>query len=160
MIRVYCDTGAYVRPLSDFEADGLISLHRFKYENRSKRIRSVAIPSDLKYDELTNYTYDELTGLTYEELGGVNSKLEQVLAIVGANNRIDARHIDSARMSSCKIFLASDKGDIRARRELVKEITGMTVIHVTTEWDQFLELVRDDESVSVAPGIGRQPWLD
>jgi hypothetical protein len=144
MIRVYCDTGAYIKALGKLESDGVISVHQFKYENRSKRIRGIAIPSELKYDELTNYTYDELTGLTYDELGGVNSKLKDILTIVGSNNRTDARHIDSAQMSGCKVFLTSDKGDIWTKRALLKPITGLSIFHVPTEWSQFLELVGSD----------------
>jgi len=144
MICVYCDTGAYVKLLGELESEGLIKLHQFKYENRSRRIRNIAIPSDLKYDEFKNYTYDELTGLTYDELGGVNSKFGDILTIVGESNRTDAQHIDSAQMSGCKVFLTSDKADIWSKREALKPITGLTIFHVTTEWEQFLELVRND----------------
>jgi hypothetical protein len=143
MIRVYCDTGGYLKALSELESAGLIKLHQFKYENRSRQIRNIAIPSDLKYDELKNYTYDELAGLTYDELGGVNSKLTAILAIVGANNRTDAQHIDSAQMSGCRIFLTSDKGDIWSKRDALAPITDLKILHVTTEWEQFLELVRN-----------------
>ena len=144
MIRVYCDTGGYVKALSELESEGLIKLHQFKYENRSRQIRNIAIPSDLKYDELKNYTYDELTGLTYDELGGVNSKLARIMEIVGANNRTDAQHIDSAQMSGCSVFLTSDKGDIWSKRDALAAITGLAIFHVTAEWEQFLGLVRND----------------
>ena len=146
MIRVYCDTGAFVSALTRLESEGHISLHQFKYENRSKRIRGIALPSALTYDELKNYAYDELEELTYSELGGANSKLEDIVAIVGACNRMDARHLDSAQMSGCSVFLTSDKNDIWSKRNTLKAVAGLTVFHVPTELEQFVALVKNDGS--------------
>ena len=144
MIRVYCDTGAYLKALTGLESEGRISLHQFKYENRSKRIRGIALPSELNYDEIKNYFYDEVAELTYGELGGVNSKLADIISIIGAHNRMDARHLDSAQMSGCSVFLTSDKKDIWSKRNTLKAAAGLTVFHVPTEWEQFITLINDD----------------
>ena len=144
MIRIYCDTGAYLKALAGLESEGHISLHQFKYENRSKRIRGTALPSELNYDELKNYTYDELGSLTYSELGGVNSKLDEIIAIVGVHNRADARHLDSAQMSGCSVFLTSDKKDIWSKRNSLKAVTGLTIFHIPAEWEQFIALFKND----------------
>lgn len=147
MLRVYCDTGAYVKLLGPLEAQGLIAVHQFKYENRSKRIRRGAVPSDLRYRDLANYTYDDLgkvevlKDLTYKQLGGINSKFKELLEIVGHANRRDAQHLDSAQMTGCKVFLTSDKDDIWSNRESISLLTGLTVFHVQAEWDQFVAFV-------------------
>ena len=148
-MRVYCDTGAYVSGLSDLERAGSISVHQFKYENRSRRIGKGAVPSDLRYDDLNNYTYDELgttdvlSTLTYDQLGGINSRFAEIQKILGAQNRADAQHIDSAFMTDCKAFLTSDKRDIWSKREALQALTGVRVFHIPSEWEAFLGFVHN-----------------
>lgn len=148
-MRVYCDTGAYVSGLGELERAGTISLHQFKYENRSRRIGKGAVPSDLRYDDLKNYTYDELgttevlSTLTYDELGGINSKFSEIQKVLGPQHRTDAQHFDSAQMTGCKAFLTSDKGDIWSKREALHVLTGIRVFHIPTEWEAFLSYVRN-----------------
>jgi len=148
IVRVYCDSGAYVEELQNLEQRGRISVHQFKYENFNRRIRKGAIPSDLRYDDFIHYTYDELKttevlkDLTYEQLGGVNSMYVEILKIVGAQNRKDAQHLDSAHMTHCEVFLTSDKGDIWSKRERISALVGLHVFHVTTEWNDFLDYVQ------------------
>jgi hypothetical protein len=145
MVRVYCDSGAYVSGLNDLEQSGRVSVHQFKYENRSRRIKSGAVPSDLRYGDFLHYTYDELKttpvlkDLTYDQLGGVNSKFELIVQLVGKHNRADAQHLDSAQMTGCTVFLTSDKGDIWSKKQPLLELLGLHVFHVPSEWDQFLE---------------------
>lgn len=149
MLQVYCDTGAYVRGLRDLERSGSISVHQFKYENRSRRIRKGAVPSDLRYGDSIQYTYGELKitevlkDLTYDQLGGINSRFAEILEIVGVQNRTDAQHLDSAQMTSCKVFLTSDKGDIWSQRELLFAAIGLRIFHVSSEWDDFLSYVQN-----------------
>lgn len=148
-MRVYCDTGAYINGLTELERAGSISIHQFKYENRSRRIGKGAVPSDLRYDDLKNYTYDEfgttevLSTLTYDQLGGINSRFTEIQEIVGPQNRTDAQHIDSAYMTGCKVFLTSDKGDIWSKREALQALTGIRVFHIPSEWKEFLGYVRN-----------------
>lgn len=142
-MRVYCDTGAYLKELGELERAGVVSVHQFKYENRSRRITKGAVPSDLKYGDFINYTYGELkttevlSTLTYDELGGINSKFVEIEQIVGRSNRKDAQHFDSAHMTGCKAFLTTDKNDLWSKREALQALTGVRVFHVPSEWLEF-----------------------
>ena len=143
-MRVYCDTGAYVKGLAELERSGVISIHQFKYENRSRRITKGAVPSDLRYDDFINYTYDELktteviSTLTYDQLGGINSRFAEIQEIVGPHNRKVAQHFDSAHMTGCKAFLTSDKSDLWAKRQALQDLTGIRVFHMPSEWSDFV----------------------
>jgi hypothetical protein len=147
-MRVYCDTGAYVKGLGELERTGVISVHQFKYENRSRRISKGAVPSDLRYDDFINYTYDELkttevlSTLTYDQLGGINSRFAEIQEVVGSQNRTDAQHFDSAYMTGCKIFLTSDRGDIWSKQEALHALTGIRVFHIPSEWAAFVAHVQ------------------
>ncbi len=147
MLHVYCDTGAYVASLAPLEASGKIALYQFMYENRTRRIRRGAIPSNIAYDDLKHYKYDEfgtvdvLKDLTYDQLGGVNSRFSEIQAVVGTSNRRDAQHIDSAWMTGCTIFLTSDKGDIWTKRSAIHELLGLYVFLIPAELEQFLVTV-------------------
>lgn len=149
MLHVYCDTGAYVGGLHGLEQSGAISVHQFKYEKSSRRIRKGAVPSDLRYSDFIHYTYGELKttevlkDLTYDQLGGINSKFAAILEIVGLRNRTDAQHLDSAQMSNCKVFLTSDKSDIWSKRELLFAAIGLQIFHVPSEWNDFLSYVQN-----------------
>ena len=150
MLHVYCDTGAYVPSLAPLEASGQVALYQFMYENRTRRIRRGAIPSELTYGDLKNYKYGEfgtvdvLKDLTYEQLGGVNSRFTEIQAIVGPSNRRDAQHIDSAWMTGCTEFLTSDRGDIWAKRDAIHELLGLKVFLIPAELAQFLAVVESE----------------
>jgi hypothetical protein len=148
-MRVYCDTGAYIKALGELERSGVISVHQFKYENRSRRITKGAIPSDLKYGDFINYTYDELktteviSTLKHDELGGINSRVAEIQEIVGPHNRKDAQHFDSAHMTGCKAFLTSDKGDLWSKRQALEALTGVRVFHMPSEWPAFVAYAKN-----------------
>jgi hypothetical protein len=151
MLRVYCDTGAYGSELMKYEYDGLISVHQFKYENANRHIRHAAVPSNPTWDEMKNYTWadlkkiEELRDLTWESVEHTSDKFNDIVALVGTKNLIDAKHLDSAVASGCTIFLTSDKKDIWSKREALKSLTGLLVLHVTTEWATFVHLVEKDD---------------
>ncbi len=143
--RVYCDTGGYRKELRVLEQSGRISLHQFKYENRKGKTSYGAIPSNTQYGDFYNYTYGELSNLnpdsplTYDQLSaGIDSKYSRILKIVGAHNRRDAQHLDSAQMTKCKIFLTSDKGDIWSKRDQLFSATGLRIFLMPSEWNDFL----------------------
>lgn len=148
-MRVYCDTGAYVKGLNELDRKGVISVHQFKYENRSRRISKGAVPSDLRYGDNINYTYGELkttevlSTLKYDELGGINSMFTEIQDIIGTQNRKDVQHFDSAHMTGCKVFLTSDKRDILSKRQALEALTGIRVFQMPSEWSDFLAYVQN-----------------
>jgi hypothetical protein len=145
MIKVYCDTGGYLKKLKELESKGLISVHQFKYENRNNKIQSEVIPSDLSYGDTLNYSYGELekTIITYGDMERKSGKLEAILSIVGNENKDDARHIDAAYLTGCSVFLTTDKNDIWSNRVKLKELLGISVFLPKLEWECFETLVRE-----------------
>ncbi len=147
MLRIYCDTGGYRAELTEFEREGKVQLHQFKYENRNKRIRHGAVPSQPTWNQL-NYTWDELRQidefktLTWDQLGELSPKFEPLLALLGRDNLTDVKHLDSAYASGCAIFLTSDKDDIWSKRTEIEGITGLKVMHVQEDWPVLLALLQ------------------
>lgn len=145
MLRVYCDTGGFRPELLDLEQEGRIVLFQFKYENRNRRIQRAAVPSNPSWKQM-NYTWDEmrrtpgLESLTYDNIGNHTPKFAELLAGVGASNRVDAQHLDSAHASQCSVFLTSDKDDIWSKRQEIREVTDLVVLHVQRDWVEFLSL--------------------
>lgn len=148
IVRVYCDTGGWTERLGALERTGLISVHQFKFENRSRRIAHGAIPSALTYNDTPKYTYDDwrkdkfLSVSSFEALAGVNSKLAEISVVVGGGCDVDARHLDSAYMTGCVAFLTSDRGDILSKRDLLFSITGLQIFHAVDDWLAFERFVQ------------------
>lgn len=159
MLRVYCDTGAFTDILASLEQQGKLTIYQFKYENQNRKLRRSGIPSDLQYEDLKNYTYDDfanietLKELTYDQLGGVNSKIGEVLSIVGRYNRRDAQHIDSAQMTGCTVFLTSDKADIWSKRDRLHKIFGLRVFLMPGELTEFVSFVESKHRQTIKPSL-------
>jgi hypothetical protein len=155
MLRVYCDTGGYRSELAALENRGVIQVCQFKYENRNRRIRRGATPSKPSWTQL-KYQWTELRRatpgfeeLSWNSLGKHSERFSEILAIIGAHNRADAQHIDSAYASGCSVFLTSDKDDILSKRSALRSVTGMMVLHVKDDWNEFLQMVSHGDGTSV-----------
>jgi hypothetical protein len=147
-MRIYCDTGAFREELHDLEKSGRISLHQFRYENRNRKIRKAAIPSKTQYRDFENYTYGELENLNPDGpttddvlVNGIGSKFSIIQEIIGAHNRRDAQHLDSAQMTKCKVFLTSDKKDIWSKKDKLLFATGLHIFLIPLEWNDFLAYI-------------------
>jgi len=70
-----------------------------------------------------------------------SDKYAEIVAMIGAANKEDARHIDSAYKSGCGAFLTPDKGDIISHRDSLQRLLGMRFFHMTDNWADFLALV-------------------
>ena len=143
MLRVYCDTGGFRPELLELARTGRVSLFQFKYENRNRHIKQTAVPSAPAWKQM-NYTWDEMRrtpgfeSLTYDNIGDQSPKFQELLDIVGAGNRTDAQHLDSAYATQCSVFLTSDKDDIWSKREAIREVAGLIVLHVQDDWSEFV----------------------
>ena len=149
MLPIYCDTGGYDARLAELESGRRIVVHQFKYENKSRRIRRGALPSNLRYIDSSAYTYDDLKKdeylktVSWDQLRDATTRFAEILSIVGTQNRTDAKHLDSAFMTGCKAFLTSDKADIWAHRGALQHLTGMRIFLVSTEWNEFVGYLGD-----------------
>jgi hypothetical protein len=63
---------------------------------------------------------------------------DNILRIVGRQNRADALHIDSAYKSDCKAFLSRDKKDILSKRIDLEAMLGIRFFH-PDDWHPFLD---------------------
>lgn len=142
MLKVYCDTRAYRVELTTLELEGKVRLFQFKYENKNKHIRHQAVPSNPTWDEL-NYTWSELDDPTWNDLGRKSDKRQAIEALLGPNSIRDAKHLDSAYMEGCRVFLTSDKRDIVSHRSELASLLGIEVFHFHEDWPAFLELVTE-----------------
>ena len=128
-MKIYCDTGAFLQELKCLQDRGIIELYTFKYENKNKRIKKSGLPSKATYNDLKNYTYNDLKGIRLSDFSG-SEKYEQIVSVLGLENRIDILHLDSAYKNKCEVFLTSDKHDIWLKREELLVILGMRIFHV------------------------------
>jgi len=98
-----------------------------------------------------NYTWEEmradqvLSSLTNNDLAGTSSRFESLVALLGRKCEVDAKHIDSAVMSGCEVFLTTDKDDIWSRRDEIARITGLRVLYMPDEWDALDALIQSNE---------------
>jgi hypothetical protein len=142
---VYCEHGAMTSALRSLQRAGKIRLVHFPYDpnSRPRSISPTAKPSDAQYRDL-NLRYDELTG-TYDDFGG-SSMLHEIQRIIGAKNRRDALHVDSAHKSSCRAFVTRDRDILDHRRQL-EGLLGIRFLNPDTNHDLLLELLNEDGSV-------------
>jgi hypothetical protein len=143
MLKVYCDTGAYRKELSALERKGVICVYQFKYENKNRKITHRAAPSRPSWKEV-NCTWTELSGLSWNDMGKQSNLWEEIRALLGKKNTLDAKHLDSAYMEGCHVFLTSDKDDIVARRREIEQLLGIRIFHYQDDWDAFLQLLSID----------------
>jgi hypothetical protein len=144
MLRVYCDTGGYKPELKALESAGRISVYQFMYENWNSKIRNKAVPSQPTWKELNYKTWKHLDGFTWDDFERVSDRRVQIEALLGPENLRDAKHLDSAYMTRCQVFLTSDKDDIASRAIELEALLGFKVFHVQEGWQAFLELVASD----------------
>jgi hypothetical protein len=88
-----------------------------------------------------NYTWDELkaTGLSWNDLKWHSDIFPQIVDIVGKNNLRDAKHLVSAYMEGCQVFLTTDIDDICSNRDALLRLLDIKIFHSLNEWDSFLE---------------------
>ena len=141
MQSVYCDSGGYRKELRDLESRGLIQLTTYAYENSTKKIRQRAPGSNPTWDE-GDSTWDDDTG-TWADCGLVSDRWAQILELVGPNNVRDAKHLDSAYMAKCEVFLTSDQGDIASKASEIQALLGIRVFHSTKDWMGFKSYVEN-----------------
>jgi len=141
VIKVYCDTGGYKKELTSLEKEGVIEIVQFCYENRNSKIKSMARPSQPRFNEI-KYTYAELDNLTYMDLNQKSDKNEQITNLIGKGNKLDIKHLDSAYISGCKAFLTSDKDDISSKGKEIYQLLGIRVFHYCLDWDSFEKFCR------------------
>jgi len=98
-----------------------------------------------------NYTWAELRSdpvlsqLPYDSARTTSTKFEELLTLVGKQCLVDAKHLDSAVLSNCTVFLTTDKDDVWSRRTQIRDLTGMEVLYMPDEWPKLIDLIAKHE---------------
>ena len=105
-----------------------------------ENIKNIASPSTPTWDEM-NYLWNDLAGLAWADLGAQSDKREAIAKLIGGTHERDIKHLESAYMSDCKVFLTSDKRDISSKRIELGSLLGIKVLHFHDHWLDFLSLI-------------------
>ena len=79
-------------------------------------------------------------------MSGSSDKCGDIAEVVGSRNEIDIKHLDSAHLAGCKVFLTSDKGDLVSKREPLELLLGIKVLHFVDDWNEFIEIVQGEQT--------------
>jgi hypothetical protein len=132
MTKIYCEHGAVPKGINKLGRDRHIEIVHFPYDPNSHipKIAGIATPSSAKIRNL-NLPIKELPGSLADYSGSTH--FDEIISIVGSDNREDAPHIDSAFKHGCSIFLTKDKRDILAHRKELRRLLGIKFFH-PDEW--------------------------
>src|SRR3990172_3478340 len=126
MLKVYCEANAMRRKLRALHRAGRIDVVHFPYDPDSHmRKVGVATPSGAQFCDL-NLSFEELPGRFHDY--EVSTKHEAIVSLVGASNRRDALHVDSAYKHGCHCFFACDPHIIDKAAEL-ESLLGIKFLH-------------------------------
>jgi len=138
-VKIYCEHSALTPRLRAMQRERKISLICFPYDPdaRTPHISPTALPSQAQYRDL-NLTYGELK-CRYDDFQG-SELFEQVLEIIGPQNRRDALHVDSAYKSKCRALVTRDS-DILKHRSRLETLLGLRVLNPDADHDELVELL-------------------
>lgn len=141
MIKVYFDAGGYNPELKEMEKKGLIEAIYFPYENIIRKIKKLAPPSKVSWNEMDNFSW-EVVELTWKDSGEVSNKFEEIEELIGKNNKTDIKHLDSAYREKCEAFITEDKKDIYSKRKELHELLNISVF-LQSNLEEFKEFCRN-----------------
>ena len=132
-MKVYCEDGAVTKALLALQREGKITLMSFPYENRNRRIKERAKSSRITMDaKFITWADTEI------RFSGCESEMwERIRSIVGQDNELDVRHIDSAYKTGCRCFFTRDKSDILRRRVELEALLGIRFFHPDDDFATF-----------------------
>ncbi len=139
-IRVYLDSGASLP--KDLVA--YCECYQFPYDSKhraKKRSIALALPCELTWEE-ANCPWEE-ANFTFADAG--YSVPEILKSLVGYGNKRDCKHLASAILMQCQIFLTSDKKDIWSHREKIEQEYGFKVIHFPKEIEVLRALIKQEQ---------------
>ena len=133
-VKVYCEHHALRQWLRDLEKMGRITLVLFPYDQRNRRIKGIATPSEATWDEV-NITWDE-TDFSWDEFSP-SSLYSNICNIIGEENIRDVKHVDSAFKSKCQCMLTCDNHILSHSQELDK-LLGIMFLNPDSQKKEFI----------------------
>lgn len=140
-VKIYVDTGADISFLKSYY--DVILFLTFPYDSEHRRQKppklNLAVPSAARLNDChvpwddCHHTWDDFEGSPIHPC---------ITEIIGATNRRDVLHVDSAHKEGVDIFLTSDKKDIWQHRSRLEPVVGFKIFHTPPENTIIEEAVR------------------
>ena len=130
-MKVYCEHGALTPTLKALQRARRIELIHFPYDAgaTTRHISPTAAVSNAQWRDLNVKNWDGLAHVSsWDDFEGSEHFL-RIQSIVGASNRRDALHVDSAYKSGCAAFITRDKDDILSRRDQLEALLPIRFFH-------------------------------
>ena len=138
-IKIYCDSGADITFLKEFFS--VCEFIQFPYDSvhrpKNKKM-DLTDPSDLAWQN-AHLSWGE-SKFTWEDFSE-SDIFGKILAIVGANNRLDASHLDSAYKSGADVFLTSDKKDIFSKKYALEIVCKFKIFYTAEEKEAIVACI-------------------
>lgn len=130
-MKIYCEHGALTAELRAAQRDGRIELVHFPYdpESRPRHIAPSATPSRAQWCDL-NIAWNE-SSAGWDDFKG-SEHLPEIIRIVGAANRRDALHIDSAYKTGCAAMVTADR-DILGHKAELEALLNVRIFHPVSD---------------------------
>ena len=145
-MKVYCEHHALRQWLRDLDKRGRIDLVLFPYDQRNRRIKGIATPSEATWDE-ANITWDE-TDFSWDEFSP-SSQYSNICNIIGEENIRDAKHVDSAFKSKCQSLLTCDNHILSHSQEL-EALLNIMFFHPDNHEKEFIAFLNRYEQMQKA----------
>ncbi len=128
-MKVYYEHHAVRKWLRDLQEQGYITLVLFPYDQRNRRIKEVATPSE------ANITWDE-ANFSWNDFSP-SPHYSDICDIIGKENIRDAKHVDSAFKSQWHCMLTCDDHILSHTQELGK-LLSINFFHPDKGRDDFM----------------------
>jgi len=133
-MKVYCEHHAVLPGLRELHRKGRIMLLLFPYDQRNRRIKKVATPSETTFDE-ANILWSE-ADYTDNEFSS-SKHFCKIRDLVGEENMRDVKHVDSAFKSGAHCMMTCDS-DILSRSQELEAILGIKFFCPDKHWPEFM----------------------
>ncbi len=137
-MKVYCEHHAARQWLRDLQKKGRITLVLFPYDQRTRRIKEVATPSEATWEEL-NITWGE-ADFSWDEFKP-SPHYADICNIIGEENIRDVKHVDSAFKSKCQCMLSCDN-DILSHSHELEELLNIVFFHLDNDREEFIAFLK------------------
>lgn len=140
-MKVYCEHHAVRQWLRDLQQKDRVTLVLFPYDQRNRRIKEIATPSEATWEEL-NITWNE-ADFSWDEFSP-SSYYSDICNIIGEENIRDLKHVDSAVKSKCQCMFTCDKHILSHSRKLAK-LLGIKCFHPDNHREKFMVYLKHYE---------------
>ena len=149
MLTIYFDSGAYLKELKPYK--NKVNFMSFKSENKNKNIKNKALPpSNMTWKDYKKmppelhgeHTLGNLTSKDFDS----SDKIEEIIKVVGAENKNDIWHLDSAYKSKCDLFLTSDKDDIYSKKDTLEPLLGFRIFLAKKQINEIIEFIENHDN--------------